>query len=78
MAKYSMKINKVTQERWAVINKTGEIVKENEDPTRYNEIRKKAITNQKAKSYRNAMDYAADACGLTKVYGAVSGKVYYE
>jgi len=78
MAKYSLKINKFTQERWAVINKTGEIVYENQDSTRYAEIRKKAITNQKASSYRKAMDYAAESCGLVKVYGAVSGKVYYE
>jgi hypothetical protein len=78
MAKYSLRINRVTQERWAIINKTGEVITEKDNPIRYNEIRKKAITNHKAKSYRSAMDDAADACGLTKVYGAVSGKVYYE
>ena len=27
---------------------------------------------------RSAMDIAAEACGLVKVRGAVSGKIYYE
>jgi hypothetical protein len=78
MAKYTLMQTKQTKERFVLINKTGEKVFELLDPNKYAELRKKAVTNHKAKSYRSAMDYAADACGLTKVYGAVSGKVYYE
>jgi hypothetical protein len=78
MAKYSLMVTRVNNERYVMINATGEKVFENENHVRYAELRKKAITNQKASSYRKAMDYAAESCGLVKVYGAVSGKVYYE
>lgn len=78
MAKYTLFINKKTQARSIRINKTSEIIQESIDPSKYLELRKKTIINNKAKRYRMTMDYVADITGLTKVYGAVSGKIYYE
>ena len=74
MAKYTLKINKVTNERSVVINKTGEVIVESIDPVKYNELRKKAINNLKSKQRNDVYE----SLGLTKVRGAVSGKVYWE
>lgn len=74
MAKYSLLINKNTQERSVRINKTGEVILEALDPVKYNELRKKAITNHRQAQKNDIME----SMGLTKVYGAVSGKVYWE
>lgn len=74
MAKYSLLINKNTQERSVRINKTGEVILEALDPVKYNELRKKAITNHRQAQKSDIME----SMGLTKVYGAVSGKVYWE
>ncbi len=74
MAKYSLLINKNTQERSVRNNKTGEVIRESEDSVKYLELRKKALNNLKQASRHDIMT----SMGLTRVYGAVSGKVYYE
>ena len=74
MAKYSRKINKVTGERSIVINATGQVVIEKDNPSEYLALRKKALASEA----RRAKDSIMESMGLTKVYGAVSGKVYYE
>ena len=42
------------------------------------EIAKRNARNVKARERRAMMDDAAEACGLVKVRGAVSGRIYYE
>lgn len=72
--KYTLLVNKNTKERSVRINKTGEVVKESLEPDKYKELRKKALTNLRAGSRNELME----SLGLTKVYGAVTGKVYWE
>ena len=72
--KYTLLVNKNTKERSVRNNKTGEVIKESADPTQYAQLRKKALTNLRA-GQRNEL---LSDLGLTKVYGAVSGKVYWE
>ena len=74
MAKYSRKINKVIGERSIVINATGQVVIEKDNPSEYLALRKKALASEA----RRVKDSIMESMGLTKVYGAVSGKVYYE
>ena len=73
--KYTLLVNKDTKERSIRINKTGEIITEFYTPTKYSELRKKALTNHLRNSNR---DDIMKSLGLTKVYGAVTGKVYWE
>lgn len=72
--KYTLLKNKVTGVRSVRINKTGEVVVENENPIKYVELRKKAL----ASANRRSRDSLMEDMGLTKVRGAVSGKVYWE
>ena len=72
--KYSLLKNKLSGERSVQINKTGEIVRESVDLKRYNDLRKKALNSL----HRKQRDDLMESCGLTKVRGAVSGKVYWE
>jgi hypothetical protein len=72
--KYSALIHRETGRRSIRINKTGELVWEDESPVEYAKLRKRAMAN----SFRAAKDQIMRDCGLTKVYGAVSGKVYWE
>ena len=72
--KYTLLQNKHTGDRSIRINKTGVLVKEIEFPTEYHELRKKAI----AAVNRRSRDSLMEDMGLTKVRGAVSGKVYWE
>ena len=72
--KYKLLKNKVTGERSVVVNATGQVVTEKENPVEYLAMRKKAM----ASLARRQKDSIMESCGLTKVYGAVSGKVYYE
>jgi hypothetical protein len=74
MAKYTLLVNKNTQARSVRNNKTGEVIQESIDPVKYNELRKKALTNLRQAQRNEIMS----SMGLTKVYGAVSGKVYWE
>lgn len=74
MAKYTLLKNKNTGERSVRINKTGEVILESAEPTRYADLRKKAQTN----SNRAQRDDLLDSLGLKKVRGAVSGKTYWE
>lgn len=74
MAKYTLLVNKETKARSIRINKTGEIIQESIDSSKYLELRKKALTNLKQAQRNEIMS----SMGLTKVYGAVSGKVYWE
>ena len=74
MTKYSLLKNKVTGERSVRINLNGVLVTEKENPTLYADLRKKAL----ASLARKAKDDIMESMGLTKVRGAVSGKVYYE
>jgi hypothetical protein len=72
--KYTLLVNKETKIRSVRINKTGELVLETVDPTRYNELRKKALSNLRQAEKTSAVQ----SLGLTRVYGAASGKVYWE
>lgn len=72
--KYTLLVNKTTQERSVRINKTGEIITESVNPTEYLALRKKALSNAKTRS-RN--EFMKD-CGLVRVKGAISGRTYYE
>jgi hypothetical protein len=74
MSKYTLLVTKQTKERSIRNNKTGEVIRELENPAKYAELRKKAVQNIKAAQRHELM---LD-CGLTRVYGTVSGKVYYE
>lgn len=74
MSKYSLLINKNTQARSVRVNKTGQVVTEVDSPTEYLDLRKKAL----ASVQRKAKDSVYESFGLTKVRGAVSGKVYWE
>ena len=74
MAKYTLLKNKVTGERTVRNNKTGQVVKETENPVEYLALRKKALNNLKQAQRNEAME----SLGLTKVYGAMTGKVYWE
>ena len=47
--KYTLLINKVTGDRSVRNNKTGEVVIEKDNPVLYNELRKKAVNNQRNK-----------------------------
>ena len=53
---------------------TNEIVTEKDNPTLYSDLRKKAIASEA----RQAKDQAMKDLGLSKCYGAVSGKAYWE
>jgi hypothetical protein len=72
--KYTLLVNKDTKERSVRINKTGEVIKESFEPDRYAELRKKALVNLK----NHQRDSLLESFGLTKVRGAVTGKVYWE
>jgi hypothetical protein len=72
--KYTLLQNKETKERSIRINSTGTIVTELDQPKEYKELRKKAI---KAIERKQKDQFMKD-CGLTKVRGAVSGKIYWE
>ena len=72
--KYTLLKNKETGARSIRINKTGEVVVESENPEKYLELRKKALTNLKTAA-RNEM---LSDLGLVKVRGAVSGRTYWE
>ena len=64
--KYSLMKNKVTGVRSIRINETGEMVRESEDPGRYNILRKRA----KANTQRAVRDDVYRSCGLVKTpYG---------
>lgn len=54
MAKYTLLINKETQAR-SIRIKTGEVVHESEQPERYLELRKRAISNINARTFRATM-----------------------
>lgn len=73
MSKYRMMINKASGERYALL-KDGSKVFESVNPTEYKRIRKLAINNARRAAYDSIMR----DCGLVKVRGAVSGKVYWE
>lgn len=72
--KYTLLQNKETKERSIRINTTGTIVTEFDQPKEYREIRKKALAALRRKQEEQFMKN----CGLTKVRGAVSGKIYWE
>lgn len=72
--KYTLLKNKVTGERSVRNNKTGEVIQESVNPELYNNLRKRALTNLRSKERDSIMR----DMGLNKVYGAVSGKVYWE
>ena len=72
--KYTLLKNKETGIRSVRINTTGELVSEAERPEEYMALRKKALTNLKAAQRHDLYT----SLGLTRVRGAVSGKVYYE
>ena len=74
MSKYTLLLNKATQVRSVRNNKTGEVTIETDNPAEYLSLRKKAL----ASSRRAQRDDMMEACGLTKVRGAVSGKTYWE
>lgn len=72
--KYTLLLNKATQERSVRINNTGEVITEKNNPTEYLALRKKAVASAKAR----ARDSLMEDMGLTKVRGEVSGKIYWE
>jgi len=74
MKKYTLLQNKNTMERSVRVNKTGEVITEASNPTEYLSLRKKAV----AAHQRKAKDSLMEDMGLTKVRGAVSGKIYWE
>ena len=73
-AKYTLLVNKETQERSIRINSTGERIFESQEPDRYRELRKRALRNAQSR----ARDDIMSSLGLTKVRGAVSGRTYWE
>lgn len=74
MAKYTLLKNKETGLRSVRVNATAQVVTEQDNPTEYLALRKKAL----ASLARKQKDSIMESMGMTKVYGAVSGKVYYE
>jgi hypothetical protein len=72
--KYSLLKNKETGIRSIRINKTGEKISENDNPVEYSRLRKLALNNLNKANFNDAMK----SVGLTRVIGAVSGKVYWE
>ena len=72
--KYKLLKNKATGERSVVVNATGQVVTEKDNPTEYADLRKRAL----ASLARAAKHDIMESMGMTRVYGAVSGKVYYE
>lgn len=73
MAKYTLFVNKQTNERSARNNQTGEVVRESQNPVYYAEIRRKAL----AAARRRAMTEAMDSIGMTRVRGNLGG-TYWE
>jgi hypothetical protein len=74
VSKYTMLRNKVTGDRSIRNNKDGSITLESENPVEYARLRKLAIKNKRSAE----IDYAMESCGLTKVRGQVSGRIYWE
>ena len=71
--KYTLLKNKQTGERKIRIVLTGEEITEKDNPTRYKELRKKAILNLRRKD----KDETMKDLGLTKVKGNLGG-TYWE
>jgi hypothetical protein len=74
MAKYTLLKNKETGERSVRVSGTGEVVKERDNPTRYADLRKKALKSLERAQKKDLME----SMGLTRVRGSVSGKIYWE
>ena len=74
MAKYTLLKNKETGAPSVRNNKTGEVITESENPDLYKELRKRALRNRN----NAARDDVLRSLGLTKVRGAVFGKIYWE
>lgn len=72
--KYQLLRKKSTNARFVRIVKTGEEIFESEQPERYAKLRKQILKNESKRMFEQAMK----DIGLTKVRGAVSGKVYWE
>ncbi len=66
--------NRITGERRIYNSITKEYTSENDNPVLYAELRKKAINNHRIASRNQCLK----DLGLNRVYGAVSGKVYWE
>ena len=79
MAKYALMVNRkrfendVISERYVLVNATGEKIFENEKPSEYTVLRKKALTNLRQGQKESIMR----DMGLKKVRGALGG-VYWE
>ena len=69
MAKYSLFVNKQTNERSARNNQTGEVVRESENPVYYAELRRKAI----ASARRRALNEEMAGIGMVRVRGNLGG-----
>lgn len=50
----------------------------NGDTAEANRLREQVKRNRAARTRRSIMDEVADACGLKKVRGARTGRIYYE
>ena len=72
--KYTLLKNKFTGIRSIRINATGEKIVESENPIEYKRLRKLAVNNFKRADYDETMR----SIGLTKVRGAVTGRIYWE
>ena len=67
-SKYILKNDEIT------VIKTGQVIREYDDPIKFKELKRKI----NASYQRKLKDDLMRSCGLTKVRGAVSGKIYWE